>query len=156
MGAQECLTRLILPCDPQISSSLRCDGKGNESNEGHGSHEGDEGHEEEARLCKNCRASHLRRQTQQDQRRTHSSWPCDEQAWKGCEQEAECQGQAVPLDRSSAEGPCGSQDQGFLSHQEGHTTLRQGEGELQPVNALSNLRGPKQGHLLQMWGFLRL
>merc|ERR1711924_571501 len=76
--------------------------------------------------------------------------PCEEQDWKDCQQEEEPHWQEVALDRSSSEGPQGTQDQGFRSCQEGHSTLQEGQGALQPVSSES-LR-----NLLQTWGFLRL
>merc|ERR1712146_582994 len=49
--------------------------------------------------------------------------------------------QEVALDRSLSEGPKGTQDQGFRSHQEGHSTLQEGQGASQPVssNSMRNL-----------------
>merc|ERR1712146_587641 len=100
---------------------------GNEGNESYGCHEGNEGNEghEEDR-------------------------PCVEQARQGRQQEELPPWQAVTLDCSSSEGPQGTQDQGLLSYQEGHSTLRKGQGVLQPVSG-NNMR-----NLLQTWGFLRL
>merc|ERR1719359_638100 len=72
------------------------------------------------------------------------------QDWQDCQQEEVPPWQEVTLDRSSSEGPQGTQDQGFRSYQEGHSALQEGQGVLQPVSSKS------MRSLLQMWGFLRL
>merc|ERR1711904_590347 len=108
------------------------------------------GHEEEARLCKACQASCLLRQDRQDCNRIEEDRPCADQVWQDRQQEEEPPWQEVTLDRSSSEGPEGTQDQGFRSCQEGHSTLREGQGALRPVS-IESMR-----NLLQMWGFLRL
>merc|ERR1712072_1196152 len=144
-------SRVIDPPDfALIPTSLLCDGQGNEGNESHGCHEGNEGHEEEARLCPPCQASCLLWQARQDKNRIEEDRPCAEQARQGRQQEELPPWQAVTLDCSSSEGPQGTQDQGLLSYQEGHSTLQKGQGVLQPVSG-NNMR-----NLLQTWGFLRL
>merc|ERR1712182_25430 len=35
---------------------------------------------------------------------------------------------------AAVQGPCSTQDQGFLSHQEGHSTLQEGQGALWPMS----------------------
>merc|ERR1712193_394579 len=112
-------------------------GKGNEGNESH------EGHEEEARLCKACQASCLLRQDRQDRNRIEEDRPCADQVRQDCQQEDEPPWQEVTLDCSRPEGPQGTEDQGFRSHQEGHSTLQEGQGALCPMNALSLMT--KQG-----------
>merc|ERR1711904_451089 len=87
----------------------------------------------EAHLCKARQASCLCRQDQQDQDRAHEIRPREEQVWPCREQEGEPSCQEFPMDRSRPEGPCSAQDQGFLSHQEGHSTLQEGQGALWPV-----------------------
>merc|ERR1711977_401387 len=109
-----------------------------------------EGHEKEGRLCKACQASRLLWQDRQDRNRIEEDRPCEEQEWQDCQQEEEPPWQEVTLDRRSSEGPQGTQDQGFRSYQEGHSTLQEGQGALRPVSSES------MRNLLQMWGFLRL
>merc|ERR1711977_165553 len=109
-----------------------------------------EGHEKEGRLCKACQASRLLWQDRQDRNRIEEDRPCEEQEWQDCQQEEEPPWQEVTLDRRSSEGPQGTQDQGFRSYQEGHSTLQEGQGALRPVSSKS------MRNLLQMWGFLRL
>merc|ERR1719160_1361929 len=66
--------------------------------------------------------------------------PDEEQAWQGCEQEGKRrrQGQTWRLDRCSQEGTCCLEDQRLPGHQEGHATLRQGQGVLQLRRSVSN------------------
>merc|ERR1712193_33138 len=66
-----------------------------------------------------------------------SEGPDQEQARPRCEQEAERQGQGQPLGCCLQEGTCRAEDQGLLCHQEGYTTLCQGEGVLQGLNTLA-------------------
>merc|ERR1712118_604031 len=89
-------------------------------------------------------------QARQDRNRIEEDRPRAEQARQGRQQEEEPPWQAVTLDCSSSESPQGSQDQGLLSYQEGHSTLQKGQGVLQPVSSKS------MGNLLQTWGVLRL
>merc|ERR1711968_197373 len=96
-----------------------------------------EGHEEEAYLCKACQASCLLWQARQDQNRIEEDRPCAEQDRQDRQQEEEPPWQEVTLDRSSPEGPQGIEDQGFRSGQEGHSTLQEGQGALQPVSSKS-------------------
>merc|ERR1712182_78873 len=98
------------------------------------------------------KASRLCRQDQQDQDWVNRCCLQEEQQWQDCEQEGQqpCQDRSRPLDCSSPEGPQGFEHQGFLSYQEGHSTLQEGQGALQPVSSKS-IR-----YLLQTWGFLRL
>merc|ERR1711904_190799 len=95
-------------------------------------------------------ASCLLRQDRQNCNRIEEDRPCEEQDRQDRQQEEEPPWQEVALDRSSSEGPQGTQDQGFRSCQKGHSTLQEGQGALQPVSSKS-LR-----NLLQMWGFLHL
>merc|ERR1712118_333408 len=78
----------------------------------------------------------------QDQDWVHCSCFQEEQGWQDREQEGERSGQGCswPLGRSLSEGPQSSEHQGFLSYQEGHSTLQEGQGALLPVKAMSNLR----------------
>merc|ERR1712146_636848 len=99
-----------------IPTSLLYDGQGNEGNESNG------GHEEETHLCPPCQASCLLWQDRQDKNRIEEVRPCAEQARQGRQQEELPPWQAVTLDCSSSEGPQGTQDQGLLSYQEGHST----------------------------------
>merc|ERR1712224_1146281 len=101
---------------PRVTDPLDCaliptpvlrNGQGNE---GHGCDESNEGHEEEARLCKACQASCLLWQDRQDRNRIEEDRPCAKQEWQGCQQEEEPPWQEVTLDRSSSEGPQGTQD----------------------------------------------
>merc|ERR1711924_39432 len=64
------------------------------------------------------------------------------QDWQDCQQKGQRpgQGRSRPLGCSSPEGPQGFEHQGFLSYQEGHSTLQEGQGALRPVRAVSNLR----------------
>merc|ERR1711869_118098 len=105
-----------------ISTSFLRNGQGNEGDESHGSDESNEGHEEEAHLRKARQASCFCRQDRQ--------------------QEEGCQGQVCIrwLARSSCEGPQGSEHQGFLRHQEGHSTLQEGQGALS-VSIERSVRG---------------
>merc|ERR1712072_1684193 len=98
---------------------------------------GNEGHEEEACLCKACQASCLLWQARQDQNRIEEVRPCADQDRQDRQQEEEPPWQEVTLDRSSSEGPQGTQDQGFRSYQEGHSALQEGQGVLQPVSSKS-------------------
>merc|ERR1712118_116235 len=109
-----------------------------------------QGNEEEARLCKACQTSCLLWQDRQDRNWIEEDRPCAEQDRQDCQQEEEPPWQEVTLDRSSSEGPEGTQDQGFRSCQEGHSTLQEGQGALRPVS-IESMR-----NLLKMWGFLRL
>merc|ERR1711959_730048 len=114
---------------------------GNEGDEGHGCYEGNEGDEEEANLCQARKASRLCWQDYQDQVWLHCCRLQEEQGRQDCEQEGQRPGQDLsrPLGRSSSEGPQSSEHQGFLSCQEGHSTLRQGQRALRPVMAVSKL-----------------
>merc|ERR1712118_560024 len=116
--------------------------EGNEGHEGNGCHEGNEGHEEEANLCQTRKASCLCRQDQQDEVWVHRRRLQEDQDWQDCEQEGQrpYQGRSRPLDCSCPEGPQGFERQGFLSYQEGHSTLQEGQGALRPMKAVSNLR----------------
>merc|ERR1712138_193282 len=111
--------------------------EGDEGNESNGCYESNEGHEEEARLCKACQTSCLLWQDRQDRNRIEEDRPCADQVRQDCQQEEEPPWQEVTLDRSSSEGPEGTQDQGFRSYQEGHSTLQEGQGVLQPVSSKS-------------------
>merc|ERR1712224_1181933 len=53
------------------------------------------------------------------------------------QQEGKPSCQEVTMDCCSPGGPQRTQDQGFLSHQEGHSTLQEGQGALRQVNTLS-------------------
>merc|ERR1711985_193861 len=147
-------SRVIDPLDSvSIPTSVLHDGQGNEgdeSNESHGCNESNEGHEEEACLRKACQTSCPLWQDRQDRNWIEEDRPCAEQDRQDCQQEEEPPWQEVTLDRSSSEGPEGTQDQGFRSCQEGHSTLQEGQGALRPVS-IESMR-----NLLQMWGFLRL
>merc|ERR1712118_37414 len=111
---------------------------------------GNESHEEEESLCPPCQASCLLWQDRQDSNWIEEVRPCAEQARQGRQQEEPPPWQAVTLDCSSSEGSQGTQDQGFFSYQEGHSTLQKGQGALQPVSSKS------MSNLLQTRGFLRL
>merc|ERR1712193_93150 len=123
-----------------ISISLLRNGQGNEGDESHGSDEGDEGHGEEAHFCKARQASCLCRQDRCDQDWAHQIGPREEQIRPCCQQEGQPSCQEVPMDCSCPEGSRRTQDQGFLSHQEGYSTLQESQGALQPVSALTNLQ----------------
>merc|ERR1711904_682269 len=98
-----------------ISTSFLRNGQGN------GGDESDEGHEEEAHLREARQASCFCRQDRQD--RNWNDQVCIR--W---------------LARSSCEGPKGSEHQGFLRHQEGHSTLQEGQGALS-VSIERSVRG---------------
>merc|ERR1711977_607176 len=117
-----------------MGTSVLHDGQGNEGDE---SNESNEGNEKEARLCKACQTSCLLWQDRQNRNWIEEDRPCADQDRQDCQQEEEPPWQEVALDRSSSEGPKGTQDQGFRSHQEGHSTLQEGQGALQPMNAVS-------------------
>merc|ERR1712054_168137 len=147
MGSR--VTNLILPLSP---TPFFHNGQGYEGNEGDGCHEGNEGDEEEANLCQARKASRLCWQDQQDQVWVHCCRLQEDQDRQDCEQEGQRphQGCSRPLDRSMPEGPQGVEHQGLRSYQEGHSTLQEGQGALQPVSSKS------MRYLLQMWGILRL
>merc|ERR1711904_78456 len=79
----------------------------------------------------------------QDRNRIEEDRPCQEQ-------DRQDRWQEVTMDCSCPEGPQGTESQRFCSHQEGHSTLQEGQGALWPVSCKS------MRSLLQMWGFLRL
>merc|ERR1712078_866535 len=111
-------------------------GEGDEGNEGDEGHEGNEEEEREqdwqGQDGKGVGAPRLQGQ---DRRWLDSQGPYQEQAWPRCEQEEERLRKDQPLDRCSQESTRRAEDQGLLCHQEGHTTLRQGKGVLQGMNA---------------------
>merc|ERR1711985_218744 len=113
--------------------------EGHEGHEEEGSHEGHEGDEEEVR--EQDRTGHdgqgdgAARQQGQDRRWLDCEGLDQEQAWQGREQEAKRAREKVPLDPGLHKGAQGPEDHGLYYHQEGHTTVRQGQGVLQPVSA---------------------
>merc|ERR1712118_130791 len=95
--------------------------------------------------------------------------PDKEQVWQGCEQEGERrrQGQTWRLDCCSQEGTRCLEDQWLPGNQEGHASLRQGQGVLQGLrralctrNGADLLEMTDAGacvrHQLQLWGFPQL
>merc|ERR1712118_420754 len=94
-------------------------------------------------------------QARQDRNRIEEDRPRAEQARQGRQQEEEPPWQAVTLDCSSSESPQGTQDQGLLSYQEGHSTLQKGQGALRPVSG-NNSSSRDMSIQLRTWGFLRL
>merc|ERR1712054_10466 len=137
--------------------------EGHEGDEEEGSHEGHEGDEEEG--CEQDREGHLLQSDGASWKQGEDRWwldsegPVQEQERQGREQEIVCQGQEVPMDPGLHEGTQGLEDYWLRRHQEGNTTLCQGQGVLQPVSAtLSHMRvgSGKWRHQLQVWGFPQL
>merc|ERR1711869_165218 len=140
-----------------MGTPLFYNGQSYEGYEGDGRHEGNEGDEEEANLCQTRKAPCLRWQDQQDQEWVHRRCLQEDQDWQDCQQEGQRpgQGRSRPLGCSSPEGPQVFQHQGFLSHQEGHSTLQEGQGALRSMSAASDLSLGGKGLQLWMWGYLR-
>merc|ERR1712118_33801 len=110
-------------------------------NEGNGCHEGNEGDEEEANLCQTRKASSPCRQDHQVQGGIDCILLHDDQDWQDCEQGGQRPRKDCfwPLECSSPASTQGSEHQGILSYQEGHSTLQEGQGALRPMKAVSNL-----------------
>merc|ERR1712146_537265 len=133
---------------------------GNESHEDHegnGRNESHEGNEEEANLLQACKASPLCRQAEQDSIWNEQRRLREEQVWQDRQQEAVSRKQEVTLDCSMPECPQGTEDQGFRSHQEGYSTLQEGQGALHSVSTLSRGPAPDVGlsTSVERWSLLK-
>merc|ERR1711924_256887 len=113
--------------------------EGHEGDEEEGSHEGNEGHEEEEgeqdRHGPDEEGHGAPREQGED------CWWLDckgldqEQVWQDRQQEAKCQGQAVPMDAGHFEGMEGLEDHRLCRDQEGLAPVREGEGDLRQLSA---------------------
>merc|ERR1712100_679348 len=116
--------------------------EGYEGDEEEGSHEGHEGDEEE--VCEQGCAwpdgqGHGSPWKQgEDCWRLDCEGPHQEQVRQDCEQEEQCPCKEVPMDPGRREGTQGLEDHWLRRRQEGHSSVRQGQGVLQPVSALTH------------------
>merc|ERR1712146_584651 len=92
--------------------------EGYEGDEEEGSHEGHEGDEEE--VCEQGCA-----------------WPDGQSHGSPWKQGEQCPCEEVPMDPGSREGTQGIEDHWFRRRQEGHSSVRKGQGVLHPVSALT-------------------
>merc|ERR1711968_357862 len=105
--------------------------EGHEGDEEEGSHEGYEGDEEEG--------SHEGHEGDEGEVcwRLDCEGPHQEQVRQDCQQEEQCPCEEVPMDPGSREGTQGIEDHWLRRRQEGHSSVRKGQGVLQPVSALT-------------------
>merc|ERR1711869_61403 len=116
--------------------------EGYEGDEEEGSHEGHEGDEEE--VCEQGCAwpdgqGHGSPWKQgEDCWRLDCEGPHQEQVRQDCQQEEQCPCEEVPMDPGSREGMQGIEDHWLRRRQEGHSSVRKGQGVLHPVSALTH------------------
>merc|ERR1712224_521828 len=112
--------------------------EGHEGDEEEGSHEGHGGDEEEAR--EQDRKGQLQQGAGAPRQQGEDHWGPEckrsdqEQAWQSREQEAERPWQQESMDEGRRAGAQGFEDHGVCRSEEGHTSLRKGEGILRPVS----------------------
>merc|ERR1712118_421558 len=131
-----------LPSCASPANPSRRHGEGYEGDEEEGSHEGHEGDEEE--VCEQgcawpdgqCHGSPWKQG--EDCWRLDCEGPHQEQVRQDCQQEGQCPCEEVPMDPGSREGTQGIEDHWLRRRQGGHSSVRKGQGVLQPVSALTH------------------